>query len=101
MASGLAESESDQAEEFNEQFTDVFTQSRFNEAPLLDRSAPRMNDITVSTEGFTKAMSPDELHSRILKELATEVGPVFFTSVSAVMDTWKILKEWTLANICP
>ena len=50
---GLAESEPDQAEEFNGQFTDVFIQSRFNEVPLLDRSAPRMNDIAVSTEGVT------------------------------------------------
>ena len=40
-----------QAEEFNGQFTDVFIKSRFNEAPLLDRSAPRMNDISVSTDG--------------------------------------------------
>ena len=48
---------------------DVFTQSRFNEAPLLDRSALRMNDISVSTEGVikplkglnpSKAMGPDE-----------------------------------------
>ena len=42
--SDLADSESDQAEEFNGQLTDAFTQSRFNQAPRLDRSAPRMND---------------------------------------------------------
>ena len=75
--SGLAESESHQAKEFNGQFTDVFTQCRFNKAPLLDSLAPRMNDIAVSIEGVTKllkglnpskAMSPDELHPRILKE---------------------------------
>ena len=38
--SGLAESESDQLEEFNGQFTDVFT-SRYNELSLLGGSAPR------------------------------------------------------------
>ena len=43
--SGLAECESDQAEEFNGQFTNGFTQNRFNEALLLDRSALQMNDI--------------------------------------------------------
>ena len=47
MTVGMAESESDQAEESNWTFTDVFTQSMFNEAPLFDRSATRMNDITV------------------------------------------------------
>ena len=37
--SDLAESESDHAEEFNGQFTGVFSQSWFNEVPLLGRSA--------------------------------------------------------------
>ena len=98
--SGLAESESDQAEEFNGQFTDVFTQSRFNEAPLLDRSAQQMNDISVSTEGITKllnslnpskAMSPDELHPRILKELAAELGPVFTHLLNS--SHWTLVKS--------
>ena len=95
-SSGLAESESNQAEEFNGQFTNVFTQSRFNKAPLLDRSAPRMNDISVSTDRVTKllkglnpskAMGPDELHPRILKELATELGPVFTHLFQQSLDT--------------
>ena len=68
--SGLSESESDQAEELNGQFTDVFTQSRFNEAPLLDRSAPRINDISVSTEGVTKllkGLNPSKAMNYILE----------------------------------
>ena len=106
----MAESESDQAEEFNGQLTDVFTQSRFTEAPLLDRSAPRMNDITVSTEGVTKllkglnpskAMGSDELHPRILKELAAELGPVFTHLFQQSLDTGEIPEKWSLANICP
>ena len=92
------------------EFTDVFTQSRFNEAPLLDRSAPRMNDISVSTDGVTKllkglnpskAMGPDELHPRILKELAAELGPVFTHLFQQSLDTGEIPEEWSLANICP
>ena len=107
---GLAESESDQAQEFNGQFTDVLTQSRFNEALLLDRSAPRMNDSAVSIEGVTKlrkglnpskAMGPDELHPRILKKLAKELCPVFAHLIQQSLDPGGIPEEWSLANTCP
>ena len=70
----------------NGQFTDVFTKSEYSQVPLLDRSAPFMKDIVVTKEGVTKllkglspskALGPDELHPRVLKDLATELGPIF------------------------
>ena len=48
-----------------------------------------MNDIAVSKDGVikllkglnpSKALGPYELHPRVLKELATELGPVIFFS---------------------
>ena len=108
--SGLAESESDQTEEFNGQFADVFTQRRLNKALLLDRSAPRMHDIAVSTERVTKllevlnpskAIGPDELHPRILKELAAELRPIFAHLFQQSLYTGEIPEEWSLVNICP
>ena len=69
-----------------------------------------MNDITVSTEGVTKllkglnpskAMGPDELHPRILTELAAELSPVFAPLFQQSLDTGEIPEEWSLANICP
>ena len=78
--------------------------------PLLDRSAPFMNDIAVSKDGVikllkglnpSKALGPDEFHPRVLKELATELGPVFAHLFQQSMDTGEIPKEWSLANICP
>ena len=59
------------AEEFNGQFTDVFSKNEHTQVPLLDRSAPFMNDIAVSKDGVikllkglnpSKALGPDELH---------------------------------------
>ena len=69
-----------------------------------------MNDIVISKDGVikflkglnpSKALGPDELHPRVLKELATELGPVFAHLFQQSLDTGEIPKEWSLANICP
>ena len=48
---GVAQSDLEKAEEFNGQFTDVVNINEYTQAPLLDRSAPFMNDIAVSKDG--------------------------------------------------
>ena len=69
-----------------------------------------MDDIVVSNKGLTKllkglnpsqALGPDELHHSVLKELATELGPVFAHLFQKSLDTGEIPKEWFLANIVP
>ena len=69
-----------------------------------------MEEIVVTKEGVTKllkglkpskALGPDELHPRVLKELATELGPVFAHLFQQWIDTGEISNEWSLANICP
>ena len=66
--------------------------------------------IVVSKEGVTKllkglnpskALGPDELHPGVLKELASELGPVFAHLFQQSIDSGEIPKEWSLANICP
>ena len=107
---GVAQSDLEKAEEFNGQFTDVFSKNEHTQVPLLDRSAPFMNDIVISKDGVikllkglnpSKALGPDELHPRVLKELATELSPVFAHLFQHSIDTGEIPKEWSLANICP
>ena len=76
------------------------------QVPLLDRSAPFMNDIVISKDGVikllkglnpSKALGPDELHPRVLKELAKEFGLVFAHPFQQSMNTGEIPKEWSLA----
>ena len=104
------QSELEQAEEFNGQFTDVFNKSEHTQVPLPNRSAPFLENIHVSAEGVTKrlkglnpskALGPDELLPRVLKELASELGPMFAHLFQQSNDTGEIPKEWSLVNICP
>ena len=71
-----------------------------------------MDSITrmVSTEGVikllkglnpSKALGLDELHPRVRKELANELGPVFAHLFQQSLDTGEIPKEWLLPSICP
>ena len=68
---GIAQSDLEKAEEFNGQFTDVFSKNEHTKDPLLDRSALVMNDTAVSKDGVikllkglnpSKALGPDGLH---------------------------------------
>ena len=107
---GVAQSDLEKAEEFNGQFTDVFNKNEHTQVPLLDRSAPFMNDIAVSKDRVikllkgmnpSKALGPDELHPRVLKELATELGPVFAHLFQQSIDTGEIQKNGLLQISAP
>ena len=67
-----------------------------------------MEEIVVTKEGVTKllkglnpsqALGPGELHTRVLKELAKEIGPIFAHLFQQSIDSGEIPMEWTLANI--
>ena len=82
---GVAQSDLEKKEEFNRQFTDVFNKNEHAQVPFLDRSASFMDHIVISKDGVTKllkglnpskALGTDKLHPRVLKELATELGPI-------------------------
>ena len=88
----------------------MFNKSDHTEVSFLSRSAPFMDDIVVSNEGVTKllkglnpskALGPDELHPRVLKELATEMGPVFAHLFQKSLDTGEIPKNGLLQIYVP
>ena len=107
---GVAQSDLEKAEEFNGQFTDVFNKNEHTQVPLLDRSGPFMNDSVISKAGVikllkglnpSKVLGPDELHPGVLKELTTELGPVFAHLFQQLMDTGEIPKEGLLQISAP
>ena len=65
---------------------------------LLDCQEDEIYLLQVSN---TCNLGPDELHPRVLKELASELGPMFAHLFQQSIDTGEIPKEWSLANICP
>ena len=80
------------------------------QVPLLDRSAPFMKDIVISKDVVIKllkglkpfkALGPNELHPRVLKELATELGPVFAHLFHQSMDTGESQKNRLLQISAP
>ena len=80
----------------------MFNNNEHTQIPFLDRSAPFMDDIVVSKDEVTKllkglnpskALGLDELHPRVLKELATELGPVFAQLFQQSIDTGEIPRE--------
>ena len=101
--------DSERAEELVGQFNDAFNKTEYNEVPLTRRLAPFMDSIVVSTgvikllKGLnpSKALGPDELHPRVLKELANELGSVLAHLFQQSLDMGEIPKEWLLANIYP
>ena len=112
QGSGIAQSDIEKASEFNGQLTDLFIKTEHRQVPLLDRLAPFMDitDIVIRKEGVTKlqeglntskALGPDELRPRVLKELATELGTAIAHLFQQSIDKGEIHKEWSLANICP
>ena len=69
-----------------------------------------MDDIVVSNEGVTKllkglnlskALGPDEFHPRVLKELATKLGPVLPISSKSLLTRMKSPKNGLLQIYVP
>ena len=50
---------------------------------------------------LSKALGPDELHPRVLKDLTTEIGQVFAHLFQQSVDSGEIRKGRSLANISP
>ena len=105
----MAETDKEKAEALNTQFASVFTETVYDSVPITMPST-KMPDITIDKKGVTnllkglnttKAMGPDAIHPRILKELAFELSDIMTHFFQQSIDTGTVPKEWNEANICP
>ena len=106
----IAETDYDKAETLNAQFTSVFTQTTYDQVPFYPSSTPKMKDIKIDPEGIqkllhntnpNKALGPDGIHPRVLKELAPELFYIICHLFQQSIVTGSIPEEWKSANICP
>jgi hypothetical protein len=105
-----AESDVDNVEALNYQFTGVFTKKTDDQVPLLERKIPKMKDIRITEGGvlkllqglnISKARDPDEIIPKILKELSNELTPIMTHFFQQTMDKSTLPEDWTTANVCP
>ena len=105
----VAETDQEKAEALNTQFTSVFTTTEYNEVPYKPPTV-HMRPILITNKGVkkilnglnsSKAMGPDAVHPRILKELAHELSGILTHFFQQSIDTGTVPKDWKDANICP
>ena len=111
LKSGVpANTDQEKAEALNEQFCSVFTKTNLSSVPYIKPNVDKMKDIVITEKGVakllsglnpSKAMGPDQLHPRILKELANPLGRVLKHFFQQTLETGVLPNDWKDANICP
>ena len=106
----LVTNDTDKAELLNTQFVDNFSLERTDQVPYLKREYPTMPDIHVTAEGVhkllnglktTRAAVPDDIHPRVLKEIALPISPLLACIFQKSLDTGVLPSDWRIANIWP
>ena len=111
----LKDSPQDKAEILNKQFSSVFSTDNPSDFPTpkswqKNLHIPDINDIQISVDGVLKllndlnihkAMGPDELHPRVLKQLAPTIAPILQLIFQKSIDSGQVPSDWKTANVCP
>ena len=103
---------STKAETLNTQFSSVFTKEHFDDFPADKGPSPHSTvpDLTLSTEGICnllaqldvhKAVGPDFITARILKETRHAIAPLLYTIFSSSLLTGVVPRDWRSANVIP
>ena len=106
----LAATDDSKANALNDQFSSVLTETTFDSVPLSKPICDLMDNITITPKGVAtllaglntaKAVGPDRIHPRVLKELANELCHVLCHLFQQTMSSGIIPEDWKKANICP
>ena len=99
----------DKADILNRQYESTWTKEDKSSIPSPDGTPfPSMPEIEVINEGVVKlllklnpnkASGPDLLPARVLKEMATEIGPFLTIIFQKSFDTGIVPKDWRTANV--
>ena len=95
----------------NEQFSSVFTRANTSSLPNLGPSPhPDIQRFDVTEEGVLKllnnlnhhkASGPDNIPTRLLKEGATELSPIFTLLFNSTLHQGQIPTPWKQAHVAP
>ena len=108
---GLVTDDTQKAEALNTQFKSVFTIEQ--DGPLPDKGPsphPTMPEISITTFGISKllqnlnihkAMSPDQINVKILRELQDILAPILEVIFNHSLNTGIVPSDWKMANIMP
>ena len=111
----LKDTSREKAEILNAQFSSVFTTDDPSDFPDQtpwheDLRHPDIADIQISEDGVEKllkdlnphkAMGPDGLHPRILKQLASTIAPTLQVIFQKSINTGRVPSDWKQANVSP
>jgi hypothetical protein len=105
---GLLLNDYDKANALNKYFNSVFTREDLNAIPWSRSKYPAMPDFTVTEAGVIKLLSnlnvkkavgPDEISPRILREARLEIASVLTFIFNQSLNDGQIPDDWLIANI--
>ena len=111
----LKDTPKEKAEILNNQFSSVFTTDNPADFPDLSRwqqdpECPEIAAIKIIVDGVTKlltnlnqhkAMGPDGLHPKVLKQLAPSIAPSLQLIFQKSLNTGEVPADWKEANVSP